>query len=90
MLSKSFDIVCVTETWLSQFVYNNEILPSTFSIYHRDRDTRDGGVMIAVSDSVPSKLAFTSTSIQMIIVELCLTPKVLICCLYIPPASSPV
>lgn len=46
--------------------------------------------MIAVSDSVPSKLAFSSANIEMIAVELCLTPKVLICCLYIPPTSSPV
>ena len=46
--------------------------------------------MFAISDLVPSKLAFSSASIKMIAVDLCLTPKVLICCLYIPPNSSPV
>ena len=78
----------MTETWLSHVVFNNEILPSVFSVYRRDRGSRGGGVMIAVSDSVPSKLSFSSANIEMIAVELCLTLKVLICCLYIPPISS--
>ena len=60
VLSKYFDIICVTETWLSHFVYNNEILPSAFSVYGRDRASRGGGVMIVISDSVPSKLAFSA------------------------------
>ena len=42
--------------------------------------------MIAISDSVPSKLAFSSASIEMIAVELCLTHNFL----YIPSDSSPV
>ena len=48
--------------------------------------------MIAISDSVQSKLAFSSARIKMIAFELCLTPKVhvLIYCLCIPSNNLPV
>ena len=79
----------MTETWLTDHVYSNEILPPTYTVDRRDRDTRGGGVMIAVSDLILSKLIFSSDTIEMIAVELYLSPKVLICCLYIPPNCSP-
>ena len=68
----------MTETWLSHYVYNNElILPSTFSIHRQDRrDTPGVGVIMAVVDLVPSMLAFSFDSIEMIAVELFYTPKV--------------
>ena len=88
VLSKSFDIFCVTETWLTRSVYNNEILPANFTIYRRDRCTRGGGVLIAVSNAISSRLVHSSDTIELIAVELGLVPKVLLCCLYIPPASS--
>ena len=44
--------------------------------------------MIAVSNSILSKLIFSSDSIEMIVVELYLSPKLLVCCLYIHPNSS--
>ena len=46
------------------------ILPSTFSIHRQDRDTPGVGVIMAVVDLVPSMLAFSSDSIEMIAVEL--------------------
>ena len=88
VLSKSFDIFCVTETWLTHTVYNNEILPANFTIYRRDRCTRGGGVLIAVSNAITSRLVFSSDTVEMIAVELEIVPKVTLCCLYVPPASS--
>ena len=56
VLSQSFQIIAITETWLSDFIYNHEILPSSYSIYHRDHTTRGGGVLIAVNQSIPSRI----------------------------------
>ena len=48
--SQNFCIVAITETWLNSFIMDNEILPSGFNLYRKDRTTRGGGVMLAVSN----------------------------------------
>ena len=88
MYTKSYDIFCVSETWLNETIYDNEILPSNYTIYRNDRRSRGGGVLIAVSNSIPSKIIERYTGIEMISVELELSPKLLIVCLYIPPNCS--
>ena len=88
MYTKSYDIFCVSETWLNETIYDNEILPSNYTIYRNDRRSRGGGVLIAVSNSIPSKIIKRYTGIEMISVELELSPKLLIVCLYIPPNCS--
>ena len=50
--SRSFDIIAVTETWLSDKIFNNEILPSNYSIIRRDRSSRGGGVLLAVKHDI--------------------------------------
>jgi len=49
-------IIFGTETWLSQSIHNNEIIPDdlNYSIYRKDREDSHGGVMIAVLKSIPS------------------------------------
>ena len=44
--------------------------------------------MIAVSDTISSRLFFSSDTVELIAVEVASVPKVLICCLYVAPASS--
>ena len=43
---------CLTETWLSDFICNGEILPTGFVLYRKDRPSRGGGVLIAVRESL--------------------------------------
>ena len=50
--SSVFDIFICTETWFSEGILNNEVLPSGFCIYRKDRSTRGGGVMIAVREAI--------------------------------------
>ena len=45
------DIIGVTETWLSDKISDNEILPHNYSIIRKDRQSRGGGVMFAVKHS---------------------------------------
>jgi hypothetical protein len=46
--SEEADLVCVTETWLKNDIDNAEILPSEYTIYRKDRNSRAGGVLLAV------------------------------------------
>ena len=40
------DILCLSETWLSDYIFDNETLPAGYTIYQRDRLTRGGGVLV--------------------------------------------
>ena len=42
--SNPFEIYCITETWLSDFVYDHEIIPSKFNIYRKDRKSHWGKI----------------------------------------------
>ena len=50
-----FDVIAITETWLSDNIYSNEIFPNNYNIIRRDHDTRGGGVLLAVKNSIPFK-----------------------------------
>ena len=84
--SKSYGVFCVTETWLSSYVLNNEILPYGYTIYWCDRDSRGGGVLIVVADGISSRLVPNVFNIEMVTVALFESP-ILVSCLYIAPNS---
>ena len=88
MLSTPFDLFCVTETWLTDQIYDNEIHPHNYTIYRRDRHSRGGGVAIIVSNQIPSRLISSHDSVKMITIELSLVPKLMLTCVYVPPSSS--
>lgn len=91
-ISKSVAVFCITETWLNQNVLDNEFVPAGFTVYRRDRrNKKGGGVLIAVSNNIRSKLVLTHVFAEIITVELCLTPKSLyLSCVYVPPNCSDV
>ena len=45
------DIIAVTEIWLSDKIFDNEILPHNYSIVHKDHQSRGGGVMFGIKYS---------------------------------------
>ena len=59
MYSSEFNIYCICETWLSNFVYDHKILPVNFTICRKDRLSRGGGILVAVSNVFDS-LHFSS------------------------------
>ncbi len=67
----SYLILAVTETWLSPHILVNEILPSSFCIYRRDRPTRGGGVLLAIHRSVPAILVPSPPYLELVIVISC-------------------
>lgn len=64
-----------------------EILPSDFFVIYRcDRQSKGGGVLVAVSDSIPSSLSLSMCSpcSEYIIVLPFTSPPVYMCCIYTP------
>ena len=53
--SKSYDIICLTETWLSDTipVYDSEIFAYNYTIFRKDQQSRGGGVLVAVYNKKP-------------------------------------
>lgn len=54
------NVCAITETWLTENVLSSELFPKGFNVYRRDRsstcpDTRGGGVLLAIDDSIPSR-----------------------------------
>lgn len=85
--SKALDILCVTETWLSPLIFDTEIAPHNYSIFRRDRDSRGGGVLIAISNDIPSRIVLSCPKTELIVVEVFLNPRIILACMYVPPNS---
>ena len=72
---------------MSAHVYDNEILPNKFTIYRKDRESRGGGVLIAVNDLLPSMLIPSPPNLEVVCIKLCLSGDHIIslCSVYVPP-----
>ena len=69
-LISQFRIFAITETWLSSHIYDNEILSSNFIIYRNDRNSRGGGVMLAIDQSISIKTIPSPEDIEAVVVHL--------------------
>ena len=74
------DILCLSETWLSDYIFDNEILPAGYTIYRRDRQSWGGGVLVAVRNSILSCMASTPADLELVTVEIQLRQKVILSC----------
>ena len=83
-----FNILCVTETWLSDSIFDYEILPTCYTLYRNDRNSRGGGVLVAVNDSIPSSLVSSPSNLEIICVQLKLPCAFNLCTVYLPPNSD--
>ena len=83
-----FDIIGITETWLSSSIFDNEILPTNYSIFRRDRCGRGGGVLLAVRNPIEVISVFSHPTIELLTVVLSLPLLLTVCIVYIPPNAS--
>ena len=72
-------LACICEPWLSSTIYDQEV------DYVLNRESRGGGVFIAVHNSIPSSLVSAPPHLE--IVSIILSSFVL-CNVYIPPSCS--
>ena len=82
--SLNFDVVGVTETWLSDMILDKEIIPYGYSIYRKDRASRGGGVLIAIKNSISSRIVQSPLKLELIAVEL-IEINYLVFIVYLPP-----
>ena len=64
--SSLFKLIAITETWLTDSIYNNELLPSGFDVYCKDRNNRGGGVLLAVHQSILSPQLSSPNNLEVI------------------------
>ena len=77
-------IFCLTETWLTESVYNNEIIPTNYTTYCGDRGSRGGGIAIVVPNTLPSRIISIHKEIELMIIEITLQSNITLICTYIP------
>ena len=83
--SENYEIIAITETWLQNSTYSNEILPSGYMLLRKDRDSRGGGVMLALRDSIAFKQLSSPNDLEVIAIEIETT--FVMCLIYRPPNS---
>jgi len=72
------DIICITETWLKNYFFDNELQPPNYNIYRNDRKERGGGVLLAVNNNISSNLILSPNDIEMLSISVC-TQEILHC-----------
>ena len=83
--TKSFDIIGISETWLTDNIYDNEILPTGYTIFRKDRPSRGGGVLLAVNNTIPCQLISSPSNLEVVCIKLNLSHPITCCVLYNPP-----
>ena len=83
------DFIAGTESWLSDSIHNNEIFPSTYSIYRHDRADGYGGVFVACKSTIISEEISLSTSCEIAACRVLLSSESLILIYaYRPPDNN--
>lgn len=90
-----FDLIILTETWLSPDFQNAELGLRNYSIYRKDRDSNTsikklgGGVLIAIKNEFDSHMVQTNLNIEAtFVLAKIYNEKYLITSVYFPPNSS--
>jgi len=68
--TSKYKVYGITETWLSDHIYNNEILPIDYVIYRKDHSSRGGGIMLTCNNCISSRCLPTPQNIEVLVVEL--------------------
>ena len=79
--SSIYNIVAITETWLKDYIFDNEILSNDFTLYRNDCDSRGGGVMIAINNKIPSKQLPSPDNLEALIIQIFCDKKTFTLCL---------
>lgn len=92
----NFDIILLTETWLTSSFNDSELGLNDYCVYRKDRDStnsdkqRGGGVLIAIKKVISSRqIFFGSSNIEQLFVAVSSGSKTLLFSnVYIPPNAT--
>ena len=88
MYSSTYNIIGLTETWLSDSILDSEILPTGYTIYRQDRPSRGGGVLLAVDEAIVSQQLSSPSNLELLLIHISLHHPINICLVYNPPNAS--
>ena len=86
--SHNFDVIAITETWLSNSIFDNEILPTNYKIYRNDCGSRGGELFLQYQTLLLVKFSPPPTDIEMLSVKAELSQSTIICVVYLPPLPT--
>lgn len=69
-------------------IVDQEILPSNFTIYRKDRTQRGGGVLVAINNSIPSSIMFSPPDLEVIAVQIGYSSPLIFPTVSVPPNSN--
>lgn len=89
ILHRNLDILCLSETWLSEMVTYNSICIEGYNIIRKDRGSRGGGVAIYIKKNFTFSIIPTGGSIEQLWVSLqCHGCRFVVGALYRPPNNN--
>ncbi|XP_044766303.1 cyclin-dependent kinase 9-like [Coccinella septempunctata] len=97
LLSSNYDVICLSETWLSGNIFSSELFGDGYMVYRRDRESSSstksegGGVLVAVKTSFRTTRCTdleTEAEDVWISIDSNGDGRFLLCCAYIPPGSD--
>jgi exonuclease III len=90
-IENQFDIICVSETWLSDQVSDDDIQLENYDVHRRDRQSRGGGVCIYANSSLSCKRRddLENPDLELLWLEIKLAPKsIMVGVCYRPPGMT--
>jgi len=85
---KSFHHLSITSCGLTDSIYDQEILPTNFTIYHKDQDSSGGGVKIAVRNNINTEIIPLDCCLEVLSLKIGIHSPFVLCIVYIPLSSS--
>ena len=83
-----FHIIAITETWLSEAIFDTELLPNGYCIFRKDRGSRGGGVLFAVDQHLPAVQLDTPCDLEVLTVKISFDHPAIFSVVYVPPNVS--
>lgn len=83
-------VLVITETWLHADVQDSEVIPSSYKLIRKDRESRGGGVAIAIKNNVAFTVLDGINNHESVWCRIkFLGKRILLGGVYRPPSSSP-
>ena len=86
--SSNFHILAITKTWLSGCIFDNELLPSGYSILLKDRSHHGGGVLFAIDLQLTAVQLDSPNDLEVLTVKISSDHPVIVCVVYVPSSFS--
>ena len=93
MLSVSFEIICITETWIREDSPLETVTIPGYAPFHAHRDGRGGGICVFVKSHLYTRklqqFCTVNDNLECLLVESRVGDRVIVvCCVYRPPQGN--